>query len=93
MRGANVYLCDQHHLQQQEHAGPAQGAVQPPGVERVKMRHLRINEGALNVNIYLSWTRTFILLWGPYYSLGSVFYGYRTKYIQFCAILGMQLDT
>ena len=35
-----MYLCDQHHLQQQEHAGPAQGAVQPPSVERVQMRHL-----------------------------------------------------
>ena len=38
-----MYLCDQHHLQQQEHAGPAQGAVQPPGVEGVQVRHLGID--------------------------------------------------
>ena len=41
---ADMYLCDQHHLQQQEHAGPAQGAVQPPGVERVQVRHLGTNK-------------------------------------------------
>ena len=30
---------DHHHLDQQEHAGPGQGAVQPARVEAVQMRH------------------------------------------------------
>ena len=35
------YLCNKDHLDEEEHAGPAQGAVQPPCVEGVQVGHLQ----------------------------------------------------